>query len=73
MACGGSGDVLAGIITGLYAQNKDTLQASILGVFLHAYNADLIVAKKSEYSLLPSDIINNMENTLHELRNEVSE
>lgn len=40
LAKGGSGDVLSGIITGMYAQNREPLKAAMLGVFLHAYSAD---------------------------------
>ena len=47
LATGGSGDVLAGIITGLFAQNKDAFKAAVLGVFLHAYSADTLLKKKS--------------------------
>ncbi|NBK98941.1 MAG: NAD(P)H-hydrate dehydratase [Erysipelotrichia bacterium] len=57
LAVGGSGDVLAGLIAGLYAQNKDCFHAALLGVFLHAYSGDQILKEKSVYSLLPSDII----------------
>ena len=67
LATGGSGDVLAGLITGLYAQNKDPLKASVLGVFLHAYSADLLVKKKSVYSIVPTDIIVQMEDVLFAL------
>ena len=35
MATGGVGDVLTGIIAALIGQNMDTLEASILGVYLH--------------------------------------
>lgn len=68
LAKGGSGDVLAGIITGMYAQLKDPLIAAALGVFLHAYSADEIVKDKSEDTLCPSDIIQGLEHLLHHLR-----
>lgn len=61
LAVGGSGDVLAGLICGLYAQQKNTLESAVLGVFLHAYSADMLLMKKSVYSILPSDIIDSVE------------
>ncbi len=64
LATGGSGDVLAGIISGFFVQNKNALQAAILGVFLHAYSADKVIQQKSVYSLLPSDIIQEVEKQL---------
>lgn len=71
LAKGGSGDVLAGIITGLYAQNKDALSAAILGVFLHAYSADRLLKKHSVYSILPSDILGMIDNIVKELEDSV--
>lgn len=64
LATGGSGDVLAGIIIGLYAQNKDALKAAVLGVFLHAYSADMLLEKKSVYSIIPTDVIGKVEEVL---------
>lgn len=41
LATAGSGDVLTGIITGLKAQNYGSLEAALLGVFLHGATAEL--------------------------------
>lgn len=60
LATAGSGDVLAGIISGLIAQNYTSLQASILGVYLHGFSADLYVEKFSKNSLIASDLIENL-------------
>lgn len=68
LAVGGSGDVLAGIITGLYAQAQDACKAAALGVFIHAYSADMLLCKKSVYNIVPSDIIYAMELCMNELR-----
>lgn len=68
LAVGGSGDVLAGLIAGLYAQKQETLSSATLGVFLHAYSADCLLANKSVYSLLPSDIINIIADVMKELQ-----
>ncbi len=70
LAKGGSGDVLAGIIAGMLAQKKEALSSACLGVFLHAYSADILVKKKSEYSLCPSDIIEILDELLHTLEEE---
>jgi len=67
LATGGSGDVLAGIITGLFAQNKDAFKAAVLGVFLHAYSADTLLKKKSVYSIIPTDIISSLEDVIYHL------
>ena len=58
LATAGSGDVLTGILTGLLAQGYDSLQASILGVFLHGRAADLgIENEESQESFIASDIL----------------
>lgn len=56
LAKGGSGDVLAGIITGIYAQNNNPVDAAVLGVFLHSYSSDILLEKQTVYSIIPSDI-----------------
>jgi NAD(P)H-hydrate epimerase len=57
MATGGSGDVLTGIITSFMAQGYNSLQAAILGVYIHGLAADLALLNESKESLLPNDII----------------
>ncbi|SHG10378.1 bifunctional ADP-dependent NAD(P)H-hydrate dehydratase/NAD(P)H-hydrate epimerase [Dysgonomonas macrotermitis] len=57
MSTGGSGDVLTGILTSLLAQGYSSLDSAVLGVYLHGLAADLAVLRLSQYSLLPSDII----------------
>ena len=48
LATGGSGDVLTGIITSLVAQGYNSLDASILGVYLHGLTADIAISKRLE-------------------------
>ncbi|MBE6534842.1 MAG: NAD(P)H-hydrate dehydratase [Ruminococcaceae bacterium] len=58
MATAGSGDVLAGIIAGLMAQNKEaSLDIASLGVYIHGLCGDIAARHLSEYSLMASDII----------------
>lgn len=45
MAAAGMGDVLAGIVGGLIAQNMDTEIATLLGVYLHGTAADALVTQ----------------------------
>ena len=63
--------LLAGLITGFYAQLKDPLRAAVLGVFVHAYAADLLREQKSVYSIIPSDVIEMVEKVLFTLSEEV--
>lgn len=57
LAKGGSGDGLTGIILGLLARGYNAPQASLIGTFIHGFAADLFTRKKSEESLLVSDVI----------------
>ncbi|MDF2686050.1 MAG: carbohydrate kinase, partial [Clostridia bacterium] len=56
LAKGGSGDVLAGIISGLLAQGYSTEESAISGVYLHGKAADILKEEISEYGMLPSDL-----------------
>ena len=67
IAKGGSGDVLTGFITGLLAQNKDPLAATLLGCYLHGDAAERLAVLKGEYSVLPSDLIEHVGESFKEL------
>ncbi len=65
MATGGSGDVLAGIITGLLANKGNTAEtAAITGVYVHALAGDEAANAKGKTALLASDIIDNISKVL---------
>ncbi len=57
MATGGSGDVLAGVIGALAAQGMPPYEAAMCGVYLHGLAGDRAAAKRSQHSMLPSDIV----------------
>ena len=67
MAKGGSGDVLAGIIGALLAQNRYRIgqdltvtEIAAAGVYLHAKAGDLAARDLGEYGMLPSDLIERL-------------
>jgi hydroxyethylthiazole kinase-like uncharacterized protein yjeF len=60
MATGGSGDVLTGILTGLLARGYSSVEAAILGTYLHGLAGDLARVSQSEESLIAGDIIENL-------------
>jgi NAD(P)H-hydrate epimerase len=60
MATGGTGDVLTGILTGLLAQPYRSLDAAILGVYLHGLAGDLAAHALGEDSLIASDLITHL-------------
>ncbi len=57
MASGGSGDVLTGLIAGLVAQGINGLDASVLGVYLHAKAGALYKETFSEETLTASSLL----------------
>jgi NAD(P)H-hydrate epimerase len=57
MASGGMGDVLAGIIGGLWAQGLSALKATELGACLHGVAADQIAAESGERGMLATDLL----------------
>lgn len=57
MAKAGSGDVLAGVISGLAAQKTDVFDAASSGVYFHACGGDEARKKKGSYSVLAGDLI----------------
>ena len=60
MATGGSGDVLAGIIASLLAQQKsadELCRTAALGALIHSLAGDLAAERLGEYSVMASDII----------------
>lgn len=57
LAKAGSGDVLAGIISGLLAQKCEPFYAAKLGVYLHGLAGDFAKNDLTEYGVLASDQI----------------
>jgi NAD(P)H-hydrate epimerase len=58
MAVGGSGDMLAGMITGLVGQGIEPLDAAACGTWLHGAAGDLCAQELGQYGMLPSDMLN---------------
>ena len=57
MATGGSGDVLAGMITGLLGEGLSVHEAAVHGVYLHGLAGDHAKHDLGAYSMIASDII----------------
>ena len=67
MAKGGSGDALTGIITAFLAQGYTSEEASLLGVYLHGLAGDIAAERTSEFSMLPSDLIDSLSEAFRRL------
>ena len=57
LAKGGSGDILAGLISSFSAQGLPAFDSAVLGVFIHNLSGRLAAEQYSDYCLLPDDII----------------
>ena len=57
MAVGGSGDVLAGILTGLLGQGMEPLKAAACAAWLHGAAGDLCASELGQYAMLPTDML----------------
>ena len=57
MAVGGSGDVLAGMITTLIGQGIAPLEAAACGAWLHGAAGDICAKEIGQYGMLPSDML----------------
>ena len=57
MAVGGSGDVLAGIITALLGFGLEPIEAAACGAWLHGAAGDICADEIGQYGMLPSDMI----------------
>ncbi len=56
---GGAGDLLLGIIAGLFAYSKrDLFTSACVGAYIHGKTADILKDRYSEISVLPSDCAN---------------
>ena len=60
MAVGGSGDVLAGMITSLLGQGIKPMEAAAVGVWLHGAAGDRCAEKMGQYGMLPTDLLEEL-------------
>lgn len=67
MAKAGAGDVLAGMITGILAQQCEIYTSACLGVFLHGLAGDEARKEKGLYSVFANDLIEQIGSVLKKI------
>ena len=67
MAKAGSGDVLAGVISGWMVQGKEAEDAAELGTYIHGLSGDLAKFEKGVYSVMARDLIEYISKALMKL------
>lgn len=70
MAKAGSGDVLAGVISGWMVQGKEAEDAAELGTYIHGLSGDLAKFEKGVYSVMVRDLIEYISKALMKLEEE---
>lgn len=66
LATAGTGDVLTGVIAGLFAQGYSATDAADTGVYLHGLAADIAVRDTTQPGLIASDVAEYIPQALHE-------
>jgi len=69
LSSAGTGDVLAGLITGFIGQGNSPLEASSLGVYIHGKTAESVSLQIGSSGLLATELANNVPFTIKYLRN----
>lgn len=67
MATAGTGDVLAGVITGLIAQGVSAGEAAIAGVYLHGLAGDLAADSMGMHGILAGDVARHLPYAIKEM------
>jgi len=57
LAHGGSGDVLAGLIGGIWAGGAEALEAACVGVYVHSRTGEELTRETAERGTLPGDLL----------------
>lgn len=70
LASAGTGDVLAGVVTGLLGQGLPLFDAATLGVYLHARAGERVKAKTGDTGILASDLLPELPQSIRELRDD---
>lgn len=69
MATAGTGDVLTGTIAAMLGQKLAPVDAAVAGVYLHSVSGDIAAESKGIYSLIATDVIENLPEAFRRIEN----
>ena len=72
MSCGGSGDVLAGVIGSAVAQGCEVFDSACAGVYIHGLAGDAAAEKLGMEAMLPRDIIDCLSDSFRILKEKMN-
>lgn len=64
------GDVLTGIIAAMLGQKLSPVDAAVAGVYIHSVAGDISLESKGIYSLIATDVIENLPKAFKKIENE---
>jgi len=67
MASGGTGDVLAGMVLGMWAQHPDAFETACAAAYLHGMAGDRALARTGERGLAASDLLEELPGCLRDM------
>jgi len=73
LATSGSGDVLAGLISGLVARGAEPMRAAVWGVYVHALAGERLSERLGTLGLLARELPDEIPRVMHELSNSAKE
>ena len=70
LSSAGTGDVLAGLITGFLGQSCSPMEAACLGVYLHGKTAETLSSRIGSSGLLAGDLVEELPYTIKNIRDQ---
>jgi len=67
LAHGGSGDVLAGLIGGLWGGGAEALEAACVGIYVHGKVSEMLTEQAAQRGILPGDLLEAIPRVFREL------
>jgi ADP-dependent NAD(P)H-hydrate dehydratase / NAD(P)H-hydrate epimerase len=68
LATAGTGDILAGMIAGFLGQGLNSVDASILGAYIHAFTGEVLQNEVGDTGVIASDLLNLLPHVINHLK-----